>query len=113
MALAVLCSEVKKLQRSKPEPHQTPFHFQAFIVDHGARPESSVEAQRVSQYLHKRSKLPLPYSPAQANIARDSGEDTENKMAGWWRPVYIVQLRDSGSETPVPSPGKGMQRLES
>lgn len=52
MALAALCSQ---LQGSRDDS----VDFHAFVVDHGARPESSQEARNVSQALMKMRRCRL------------------------------------------------------
>jgi len=56
MALATLCAQLQY----HPKKHTSDFpniEFQAFVVDHGVRQESSSEAFSVSKVLEKRGLL--------------------------------------------------------
>lgn len=57
MALAVLCSNLKSAPPESVSQVVRDIHFQAFIVDHGARPGSIEEALRVSVVLKSIGKL--------------------------------------------------------
>ncbi|KAL8721728.1 MAG: hypothetical protein Q9181_007644 [Wetmoreana brouardii] len=51
MTLATLCSQITKLRDQNGLSDQT--RLQVFIVDHGARNESTQEAEQVKLWLHK------------------------------------------------------------
>lgn len=63
MALAALCSHLQDLsQSSMYTPKQSslrPLQFRAFIVDHGLRAGSALEAEAVSRVLEGRGKCLL------------------------------------------------------
>jgi len=57
MALAALCSRAQKSSDERHSHLLKPFRtleFQAFVVDHGVRPGSDVEAASVSKVLEER-----------------------------------------------------------
>jgi tRNA(Ile)-lysidine synthase len=65
MALAALCSQLQDLSHqglhfgtkelSSELSTPSPLKFRAFVVDHGARPGSNLEAEAVSKLLEGRS----------------------------------------------------------
>jgi tRNA(Ile)-lysidine synthase TilS/MesJ len=63
MALAALCSQLQDLsQSSVHSPKQSslrPLQFRAFIVDHGLRAGSALEAEAVSRVLEGRGNCLL------------------------------------------------------
>lgn len=59
MALATLCSQIRQLGESHL-PELPNIRFQAFVVDHKARPESTREARQVVKLLDKKLGSPSP-----------------------------------------------------
>lgn len=81
MALAALCSEIQQAPKSiVSEIHhchsQTAaavlpgIGFQAFVVDHGVREDSDVEARAVSSVLERRGMKPYHVKQGKSNTAR-------------------------------------------
>jgi len=104
MALAALSSRVQDHSHShnqtgsKEQPHEwsfsSRFKFQAFVVDHGLRTGSDIEAESVSQVLKKRgsdSQLIITYPWLNRQI-RYQNASSQDSMAWTCTPSFLAQL---------------------
>lgn len=98
MAMASLCAT---LNRARDLEHNvTRIKFQAFIVNHGVRPDSLAEATWVKQQLNSWGMLFHPILvDCWLTEARTHRQNFGRKMASRWRCAAIIKLRDLGAKT--------------
>jgi tRNA(Ile)-lysidine synthase TilS/MesJ len=100
MALAALCSQLQQLSLSTRKRRQwpdlsslQPLKFRAFIVDHGLRAGSGLEAEAVSKILEARGKIPqLTVTSTMAKHLRHRNPNLEDAMAWARTSVLLAKL---------------------
>ena len=91
MALAFLCSHLKKAQSQNDLPHfhsnksLSNFHFGAFIVDHKSRESSTLESLKIQEMLaiQGRHLLHNISNFEVLKVGRHSGRDSNVVLAVW------------------------------